>query len=98
MSKSQLNFQGKVKGIVLSLKKTQYGCFGTLDVLVFVFPVQRTEAKEIENVFLGVTYDTVAEPISESTPQMNFSLMRASSDNQRQWNGQRGKVTNQQEW
>ena len=26
----------------------------------------------------------VAEPISESTPQMNFSLMRASSDNQRQ--------------
>ena len=40
----------------------------------------------------------VAEPISESTPQMNFSLMRASSDNQRQWKGQRDKVTNQQEW
>ena len=32
----------------------------------------------------------VVEPISESTPQMNFSLMRASSDNQRQWRGQRG--------
>ena len=27
---------------------------------------------------------SVAEPISESTPQINFSLMRASSDNQRQ--------------
>ena len=26
----------------------------------------------------------VAEPISVSTPQMNLSLMRASSDNQRQ--------------
>ena len=31
---------------------------------------------------MGIKY--VAEPISESTPQMNFSLMRASSDNQRQ--------------
>ena len=31
-----------------------------------------------------VLEELVVEPISELTPQMNFSLMRASSDNQRQ--------------
>ena len=52
----------------------------------------------LELALSGLLAKLVAEPISESTPQINFCLMRASSDNQRQWKRQRGKVINQQEW
>ena len=59
---------------------------------------QQKHDKSMENLTYIAVEGSVAESISESTPQMNFSLMRASKDNQRQWKGQRGKVTNQQEW
>ena len=61
--------------------------------LVSKNPVQLRDGARVLGLQVWEKDGTVMEPISVSTLQMNLSLMRVSSDNQRRWRGQRDKIT-----